>query len=211
MEQVKKRVAPEVFNAITHGLGVILAIVGTIVLTIKAQQIRYGLADEIGFIIYGSSMIALFLSSTLYHSFWFWRYQFIFQKLDHACIYLLIAGTYTPYLITAIGGKLGIGFLILIWLIAIVGISFELGFTNRFPRLSTILYLVMGWISLVMIYPLYQAVELPALLWLGGGGLVYSAGTFFYQKKHNPWMHVIWHLFVLAGAACMFVSIYVYL
>lgn len=211
MEQIKKQVWPEVFNAVTHGIGVILAIIGTFFLVLKGQSIAYSLTDQIGLIIYGASLIALFTASTLYHSLTFWRYQAIFQKIDHACIYLLIAGTYTPYLITAIGGQLGRGMLIFIWLIAAAGMAFEIFFTGRFPRLSTILYLGMGWISLMMIYPLYQSVDTNALIWLAAGGLLYSGGTYFYQKKSNPWMHVVWHLFVLAGAGAMYISIFFYL
>lgn len=212
MEQTEKNVIrAEICNALTHGVGAILAIMGTILLILKGQSIVYGTADLVGFIVYGLSLIALFTASTLYHAFFFWEYQYILQKIDHACIYLLIAGSYTPFLITAIGGTLGMVALIIIWLIAIAGIAFEIGFTGRFPKLSTFLYLGMGWISLIMIYPLYQSVELPALIWLALGGIAYSVGTIFYKQKDNPWMHVIWHLFVLAGAGCMYIGVFFYL
>lgn len=201
----------EVFNAITHGVAAVLGVVGLILLVQKALTApELSTAELISYIVYGSSLVILFLASTLYHSFSFSRFRDLFQKIDHASIYLLIAGSYTPYLMVTVGGTLGYVFLAIVWLAAIAGIVFEVGWTNRFPKLSTYLYLLMGWMGILLVYPLYQNFDMKGLLLLVIGGVFYSVGTIFYRMKHNGWMHVIWHLFVVAGAASMFLSIYLY-
>lgn len=201
----------EVFNAITHGLAAILGVVGLILLVGKAYAApELSKAEFVSYIIYGSSLIILFLASTLYHSFSFTGHRDLFQKIDHASIYLLIAGSYTPYLMVTVGGAVGYTFLAVVWLAAIAGIVFEVVWTNRYPKLSTYLYLIMGWMGILLIYPLYQSFHPAGIFLLFLGGVFYSVGTIFYRMKHNGWMHVIWHLFVVAGAACMFFSIYLY-
>jgi len=207
----KNAVLVEVFNAITHGLTAILGVVGMIFLVQKAVATpNLSTAELISYIIYGSSLIILFLASTLYHSFSFSAYNGIFQKIDHASIYFLIAGSYTPYLMVTVGGTIGYVFLAIVWLAAISGIVFEVGWTNRFPKLSTYLYLLMGWLGIFLIYPLFQSLDTAGVVLLLIGGVFYSVGTIFYRMKHKPWMHVIWHLFVVAGSACMYFSIYLY-
>lgn len=201
----------EVFNAITHGVTAVLGVVGMLLLVDKAMATPYLETSElISYIIYGSSLIILFLASTLYHSFSFTAQRDLFQKIDHASIYLLIAGSYTPYLMVTIGGVFGYVFLAIVWVAAIAGIVFEVIWTNRYPKLSTYLYLIMGWSGIFLIYPLYQSFDLAGLILLFIGGLFYSVGTIFYRMKENGWMHVVWHLFVTAGAAFMFFSIYLY-
>lgn len=200
----------EVLNATTHGIAAALSVVGMIFLILKAIKDNNTLAIT-AFSIYGVSLFILFLNSTLYHSFSFTQYKNFFQKLDHSSIYLLIAGTYTPYLMLAIGGRLGWTFLTLIWTLAIAGIIFEAVTLDKYPRLSTFFYLLLGWLALFIIYPLYQSVPLYGIVWLALGGIMYSVGTIFYRMKSIKWMHIIWHLFVIAGAACMFVSIWHYI
>lgn len=201
----------EVFNALTHGIATVLGVIGLIMLVEKSLNVMIvSNAELTAYIIYGVSLIALFLSSTLYHAFSFTPFKSLLQKLDHASIYLLIAGSYTPYLIFSIGGAIGYTFLTIVWSVAFAGIIFEVGWTNKYPKLSTILYLIMGWMALFIIYPLYQSLHINGLLLLFLGGVIYSVGTIFYRMKENGWMHVIWHLFVMAGAALMFVSIYLY-
>ena len=168
------------------------------------------ITSKIAYWIYGLSLILLFMNSTVYHLLAFSKLKAFFQKLDHSAIYLLIAGTYTPYLMISLGGKFGYTLLILIWLLGLAGIFFEIQATDRFPRLSTFLYLGLGWMSVIIIYPLFKKIGLNAVLYLGLGGLMYSIGTLFYSMKSNRWMHVIWHLFVMAGAFCMFLSIFLY-
>lgn len=202
-------ISAEVANAVTHGIATLLSIVGLVLL------VRKGIASGsttalIAYTIYGSSNILLFLASTLYHSLSYTRARSLFQKIDHGAIYLLIAGTYTPHLMLTVGGRSGYAFLALIWLIAVAGISFEVANTNKFPKLSTILYLIMGWCGIFIARPLLVNANIESVLWLLAGGILYSLGTIFYKQKDKPWMHVVWHLFVMAAAFAMFISIYIY-
>lgn len=201
----------EVFNAITHGLGTLLSVIGLVLLVNKALTTPEStLSEIISYIIYGSSLVTLFLSSTLYHSFSFTKLKDLFQKIDHASIYLLIAGSYTPYLMVTVGGTIGYIFLSVVWIAALAGIIFEVVWTNKYPKLSTYLYLIMGWMGLLLLYPLYLNFAVSGIVFLFLGGVFYSLGTFFYRMKHNGWMHVIWHLFVMVGAIFMFLSIYLH-
>lgn len=207
----KNEVWIEIFNALTHGIAALLGVIGLVMLVQKVTALPDSSTSELAsYLIYGSSLIILFLSSTLYHSFSFSNYKALFQKIDHASIYLLIAGSYTPYLMVTVGGKIGYLFLAIVWIAAIAGTIFEVVWTNRYPKLSTYLYLIMGWMGILLIYPLYQNFRITGIVLLFIGGLCYSIGTIFYRMKHNGWMHVIWHLFVIAGAAFMFFSIYLY-
>lgn len=207
----KKEIWVEGLNTLTHVLGSLLGIVGLVFLINKSSVAGHILwSDFVSYLIYGLSIIILFSASALYHALSFTRFKDLFQKIDHASIYLLIAGTYTPYLMITIGGKLGYGFLALVWFAAIAGIIFEVVWTNRYPKLSTYLYLAMGWMSVFLIYPLYQSLDGNGVILLVIGGIIYSIGAYFYQKKHIDWMHIIWHLFVLAGAVFMYFSIYLY-
>lgn len=205
----KQEVTAEVFNAITHGAAAALSLVAIVLLVMKGVEVSSPIAIT-AYIIYGASLFTLFLNSTLYHSFSFSKYKAIFQKLDHGSIYLLIAGTYTPYLMISIGGVFGYSLLSLIWILAIAGIAFEVVATDKFPKLSTYMYLGLGWLGVVIIYPLYHSIEVNGLFLLALGGIIYSLGTIFYRMKSNKWMHVIWHLFVIGGALFMFISIYRY-
>ena len=201
-----KQVLIEVLNAATHGIGALLSIIATVALILKGVQHGSHL-EIVSYAIYGASLFLLFLNSTLYHSFSLTRYKDVFQKIDHSSIYLLIAGTYTPYLMVSIGGLVGYGFLALVWSLAIGGIIFEVSAIGRWPKLSTFLYLGLGWLSVFIIYPLAQSIPLTGILLLALGGVTYSLGTIFYRMKNNKWMHIIWHLFVLGGAIFMFYSI----
>ena len=204
-----KQVLIEVLNAATHGIGALLSIIATVALILKGVQHGSHL-EIVSYAIYGASLFLLFLNSTLYHSFSLTRYKDVFQKIDHSSIYLLIAGTYTPYLMVSIGGLAGYGFLALVWALAIGGIIFEVSAIGRWPKLSTFLYLGLGWLSVFIIYPLAQSIPLTGILLLALGGVTYSLGTIFYRVKDNKWMHIIWHLFVLGGAVFMFYSILYY-
>ena len=204
-----KQVLIEVLNAATHGIGALLSIIATVALILKGVQHGSHL-EIVSYAIYGASLFLLFLNSTLYHSFSLTRYKEVFQKIDHSSIYLLIAGTYTPYLMVSIGGLAGYGFLALVWALAIGGIIFEVSAIGRWPKLSTFLYLGLGWLSVFIIYPLAQSIPLTGILLLALGGVTYSLGTIFYRMKDNKWMHIIWHLFVLGGAIFMFYSILYY-
>lgn len=204
-----KQALVEFFNALTHGIAALGSIIAIVLLINKGIQVSSTVAI-VAYTIYGLSLFVLFLNSTLYHSFSLSKYKAIFQKIDHGSIYLLIAGTYTPYLMVSIGGRLGYIFLAVIWGLAIAGIIFEVVATDKYPNLSTYMYLGIGWLGLAIIYPLYFNIELDGLFLLALGGIVYSLGTIFYRMKSNKWMHVIWHLFVVGGAFFMFISIYQY-
>lgn len=200
------QVTVEVFNALTHGIAAILSVIGTIFLIIKGLRLE-STTSLIAYLIYGLSLIILFTNSTLYHSFSFSKLRPLFQKLDHSSIYLLIAGTYTPYLMISIGGTLGYAFLFFVWAFALGGIIFELMALDKYPKLSTAMYLILGWIGIFILWPLVQNIEIDGVVLLAIGGLSYSFGTIFYSMKSKAWMHVVWHLFVIGGAFFMFISI----
>lgn len=197
-------------NAITHGLGVVLGIVGLILLLIKANQFDADSLTVASMAAYGSSIILLFLASTLYHSITTAKTKRLLKTLDHCAIYLLIAGSYTPFLLVSLRTPLAFGLMGVIWAIALVGIVMKIAFVYRFKRLSLVTYLAMGWLSLIVIYQLAKSVELGGLILLAVGGIIYSLGVIFYVAKRIPYNHAIWHLFVLAGCACHFFAIHLY-
>ena len=199
----------EVLNAITHGIGVVLSIVGLVFLVQKGLE--YGGAVEVtSYTVYGSTLILLYLSSTLYHSLTFTRARKVFRVIDHCSIFLLIAGTYTPYTLITIGGRLGAILTSVIWLIALLGVVYKTVWFKKFQGLSVWLYIAMGWISLFFLNYLYQGLGTRGFIWLIAGGVSFTVGALFYRLKHVKYMHVVWHLFVLTGTVCMFFSIYLY-
>lgn len=199
----------EVLNAITHGIGVVLSIVGLVFLVQKG--LKYGGAVEVtSYTVYGSTLILLYLSSTLYHSLTFTRARKVFRVIDHCSIFLLIAGTYTPYTLITIGGRLGAILTSVIWLIALLGVVYKTVWFKKFQGLSVWLYIAMGWISLFFLNYLYQGLGTRGFIWLMAGGVSFTVGALFYRLKHVKYMHVVWHLFVLTGTVCMFFSIYLY-
>jgi hemolysin III len=196
----------ESLNAATHGLGFIAAFLGLVFLLLRVD----GIYGQIACVVYGFSMMLMFLSSTLYH--WVSRPELkqILKTIDHSAIYILIAGTYTPFMTLAVGGTLGLVAMILIWSIAIVGIMFKCFANNRFPKLSLVTYLLMGWLAIFFIYPLYNALETTGFYLLLAGGLCYTVGVVFYAAKKIQFTHAIWHVFVAAGSFCHFWAIYSY-
>ncbi len=205
------QIVDQVFNAITHGIGTGLAITGLILLILKGVA-NHSPIQVVAFSIYGASLVLLFLFSTLAHSLHFTRAQKVFQVFDHSGIFLLIAGTYTPYCLVTLGNWLGWGMLALVWLCAILGIvvtAIYLPRWNTVPRGSTVLYIVMGWVILFAIYPLWQLLPAYGFWFLVGGGVIYSVGAIIYRYKF-PFAHVVWHLFVLGAAMLMWFSIYGY-
>ena len=197
-------------NAITHGLGVVLGVVGLILLLIRAFDHQADTLTIASMAVYGSSIILLFLASTLYHSITTEKTKRLLKTLDHCAIYLLIAGSYTPFLLVSLRTPLAIGLMAVIWGIALAGIIMKIAFVYRFKRLSLVTYLAMGWLSLIVVYQLAMNIEMGGLVLLALGGVIYSLGVIFYVAKRIPYNHAIWHLFVLAGCACHFFSIYLY-
>ncbi|MCC9021521.1 PAQR family membrane homeostasis protein TrhA [Bacillus nakamurai] len=199
----------EIANAVTHGIGVLLSIPALIFLIIFA--VNYGSAtDIVSFSIFGASMLLLYLSSTLLHSIQHKKTKDILEIIDHSAIYVLIAGTYTPFLLGPLKGTLGSTLLIIVWSLAIGGIVFKIFFVKRFIIFSTLVYLLMGWLIIIAIKPLYSSLSGPGFGLLLLGGLLYSAGTIFYIWRKIPFHHAIWHSFVLGGSASMFFCILFY-
>ncbi|ADT85507.1 PAQR family membrane homeostasis protein TrhA [Vibrio furnissii] len=211
MSSTAYSVKEEVANAISHGIGFILGIVGLVLLLVKAMEHRADALTLASMSIYGGSMIALFLASTLYHAIPHQNAKRWLKTFDHCAIYLLIAGSYTPFLLVSLRTPLAFGLMIVIWLIALFGIIMKIAFVYRFKRLSLVTYLIMGWLSLIVIYQLALNLDVGGLTLLAAGGVVYSLGVIFYVAKRIPYNHAIWHAFVLAGCACHFLAIYLYI
>lgn len=196
-------------NRLSHGLGLLLGILGLVLLLHKGWNegpqvlLSYGL--------YGVSLVLLYFASTLYHCMAEGVARHRCKLFDHCAIYVLIAGTYTPFLLVALDTPLAQGLMVVIWGLALAGVVFKLRFINRFKRLSLFTYLMLGWLSLVVVYQLYLHLAGEGLLLLGIGGLIYSLGVIFYVAKRIPYNHAIWHLFVLGGSLCHFVAIYGYI
>ncbi|MCZ8522753.1 MULTISPECIES: PAQR family membrane homeostasis protein TrhA [Paenibacillus] len=196
-------------NAISHGIGVLLSIAALVLLVL--QSVRTGsLWHIVSFTVFGLSLIVLYTASTLLHSARREPWVSIFEIFDHAAIYVLIAGTYTPYLLVTIRGPLGWSLLGTVWGLALLGIIFKLFFVKKFNLLSTLFYIGMGWLIIFAFEPLQQQLSAPGVMWLVIGGVLYTLGTVFYLWRRLPYHHMIWHLFVLAGSACHFISVYLY-
>lgn len=199
----------EVMNAVTHGIGTLLAVAGLVLLTVLAY-LHGDIWHIVSFSIYGTTLVLLYLASTLYHSFTNERVKRVFKILDHSAIYLLIAGTYTPFTLVPLHGVLGWTVFGVVWGLAVIGIIFKVFFTGRFKLVSTICYLGMGWFIVFAIKPLLATVPALGMSWLFVGGLFYSLGSIFYLWKKIPYNHAIWHLFVLAGSVSHFIAVFFY-
>lgn len=198
----------ELLNSLSHGVGIIFGIVGLVLLLLKAEASDADALTIVSMSIYGASIIVLFLASTLYHAIPYRALRRALKTFDHCAIYLLIAGSYTPFLLVSLRTPLAIGLMIVIWSIALLGILFKLAFVYRFQKVSLATYLIMGWLSLLVVYQLAIHLEIGGLTLLAAGGLIYSLGVIFYVAKRIPYNHAIWHGFVLAGCVCHFLAIY---
>jgi hemolysin III len=174
------------------------------------SSVHDDLLKIISSIFYGSSLVIMYASSTLYHSFSYPKLKRYFRILDHTSIYLLIAGTYTPFTLVTLDGAWGWTLFGIIWGLAIFGITFKLIFKHRFEIMSLIIYLIMGWICLIAVKPLWEALPLGGLTWMLLGGLAYTGGITFYVWEKLPFSHTIWHLFVLMGSTCHFIAVLFY-
>ncbi len=196
----------ELANVLTHGAGVVASIAAAaILITMAALGGRP--TQVVGASVFATTLIALYTASTIYHAARSARCKARLKVLDHSAIYLLIAGTYTPFMLGGVGGGWGWSLFGVIWGLAVVGIGLKLLFTGRFRLLSTAVYVGMGWLVLVGIVPVAQALPQETLVWLVAGGLVYTAGTVFYHSRTLPYAHAIWHLFVLGGSVCHAVAV----
>ncbi|MCP3850033.1 MAG: hemolysin III family protein [Gammaproteobacteria bacterium] len=199
----------EIANTISHGVGVILSITGLTVLV--AYSSLYGdIWHIVSSSIFGVSLILLYTASTLYHAIPVPKAKAILKQIDHSAIYLLIAGSYTPFLLVNLHGIIGWSLFVLVWSIAIAGIILEVLRKDRFKKLSIALYLGLGWLVVAAIKPMLDAVEKGGLILLLIGGLFYSIGVFFYVRKKMLYHHAIWHLFVLAGSISHYFAVLFY-
>ncbi|MED0708847.1 PAQR family membrane homeostasis protein TrhA [Aneurinibacillus aneurinilyticus] len=200
----------EVANAIIHGIGAVLSVIALITLIIAASE--SGTAWHVtSFTIYGVTMLLLYVSSTLVHSFPQGRVKDIFEICDHASIYLFIAGTYTPFLFLVVKGALGWTLFGIVWGMALVGVVFKLFFTKKFLYLSTVLYIIMGWLIVFAWKPLVMSLAPGGLVLLVIGGVLYTVGAVFYVWRMFPFHHAVWHVFVLAGTVVHFFGVFYYL
>ena len=193
----------EIANSVTHGIGVALAVAGMTVLVVLS--VIYGDAWRVvSFIIYGSSLIILYSASTLYHSVQHPKTKKVLRTLDHTSIYVLIAGTYTPFLLIGVRGVLGWTLLAIVWAMAVAGIIWKIFFLGRLEVLATIMYIFMGWIGVIAFRQLLINIPPHGVTMLFAGGIVYTLGVIFYAWEKLPYNHAIWHLFVLGGSICHF-------
>jgi hemolysin III len=197
----------EIANSISHGAGVVFGVLALFLLLISAVQMNDALRIASA-AIYGVSIILLFLASTLYHAVQHHPTKSVLKLLDHCAIYLLIAGSYTPFLLLTLGGGFGAVLMVVVWTIAVAGILFKLFSNHRFHNLSVITYLAMGWFALVGAYQLAMNLHWAGIGLLVAGGVIYSLGVIFYQVERIPFNHAIWHLFVLGGCVCHFLAVY---
>ena len=210
MENTKRiNTINEIANSVTHGIGALLAVAGLVLLVVFAAA--YGnVWHVVSFSIYGSTLVLLYLASTLYHSAQNPKIKQTLRIIDHAAIYLLIAGTYTPFLLVSIRGTPALTLFGVIWGLALIGILYKVFFINRHVVISTIFYLLMGWMIVFSIGDLFRALPLGGIIFLGVGGLSYTLGIIFYAGRERLLMHAIWHLFVLGGSICHFFAILFY-
>lgn len=196
----------EIFNSISHGLGFLASIVGLVFLTLFA--VSFGdVWHIVSFSIFGVTLILLYLSSTLYHSLTRTRAVRILQAIDHSAIFLLIAGTYTPFMLTVMRSALGWTILSVVWGIAIIGILLKVFHFEKSDKIGLVLYLLMGWIIVLVFFQVVRILPLFSLVMLFAGGFFYTAGTVFYRWNKLKYNHAIWHLFVLGGSICHYFSV----
>jgi hemolysin III len=198
----------EKFNAITHLGGAVLALAGAVLLVVFAA-LDGDAWKVVSVSIYGFTLVSLYSLSTLYHSLR-GRAKFVLQKLDHQSIYLLIAGSYTPFCLVTLRGAWGWSLFGVVWGLAVLG-GLQEFWSNKARILSVVIYVVMGWVVVVALVPLYRALGSAGFAWLVAGGLFYTLGIVFYAiDERVPWAHGVWHLFVLAGSAAHFAAIFLY-
>jgi hemolysin III len=202
-------IGEEIANSVTHGLGLLASLAAVPVLLLKARSSNDPSA-LLGAAIFGLTLILLYATSTIYHALPISKGKQLFRVLDHSAIYLLIAGTYTPFALGPLRGPWGTGLLVVIWALALIGIASKVIGGFKFPYLSTGLYLLMGWLIVVAIKPLIENVPTAGLLWLAAGGLAYTGGVVFYSMKRVPYSHMIWHLCVTVGSICHYIAVLSY-
>jgi hemolysin III len=204
-----KKWIEEIANAVTHGIGTVLSILALVIMLYMTLVHHEGTWHVLSVTVYGASLILLYLMSTLYHSFFkLPKVSYIFKILDHSAIYILIAGSYTPFLWITLRHSSGLAISAVIWLLAALGIVWQCFNVHRFHIVSTLCYIAMGWISVLLLPQLIEYLSWNAIMWLIAGGICYTVGAIFYLWKKLPFQHAIWHMFVLAGSATHFYCIF---
>jgi len=200
-------ISEEIVNGITHGIGVLLSIAGLVLLIVQA--VRYGNAwHVVSYSIFGSTMVILYLASTLYHSIQHTKIKAFLKIIDHSAIFLLIAGSYTPFLLVSLRGPWGWTLFGIIWGLAIIGIIFKSIYIHRFRILSVFIYIAMGWLVVIAMPQIIHILNRNSLVFLIIGGFSYTLGTIFYAFQKIPFGHGVWHLFVLGGTITHFFAVY---
>ena len=196
----------EIANTISHGLGLVLALVALPILIaagIRAGNVQF----TVGVGVFGGTMVLLYLASTLYHSLTHESAKRLFRLFDHTAIFLLIAGTYTPFSLGVLRGRWGWSLLAAIWTLAIVGITLKIRKRTRYSPICIVLYVIMGWLAVVAVKPIFTLVPVPGILLIFAGGLAYTGGLAFFAADRIRYNHFIWHLFVIAGTTCHFFAV----
>ena len=195
----------EIANSVTHGVGALASVVALPLLVMAA--VPRGIQSMAGNFVFGVSLVLLYVSSTIYHSLARNRAKRVLRIIDHSAIYVLIAGTYTPFTLGVLRGTWGWTLFGVVWSLAVLGVVLTASLGVRFPRLSTFVYIGMGWLIVIAIKPLMTHVPPAGLAWLVAGGLAYTGGTVFYGWRRLPYQHTVWHLFVLTGSVCLFIAV----
>lgn len=203
-------VGEEIANSLTHGLGLVASIAGLVVL-VGATATRGDAWTIVACSIYGATLVLMYGASTLYHALARTRAGNVLRRLDHAAIYLLIAGTYTPFVLVSLRGPWGWTLFGISWGLALLGITAKAVLGLRWPIVSTTVYILMGWLVLVAVGPLFRHVPGDAIAWLVAGGLLYTTGVVFYAWERVRYAHTVWHLFALGGSVCHYVAVLGYI
>ncbi len=199
----------EIANSVSHGIGLLGALAVTPILIVVASR-HGGATGIVAASVFSATMIFMYLMSTLYHALPESRAKRVFNVLDHCAIYVLIAGTYTPFMLVVLGGAWGWSMFGVVWGLAIVGVVFKAVGRMRHPALSTTIYIVMGWLVVIAIKPLWHQLPLSGVILLGAGGIAYTLGVTFFAARGMRYNHLVWHLFVLIGTACHFIAVLKY-
>lgn len=204
-----KQLHEELANSITHGIGFLLSVAGLVVLVVTASM-RGDPYMVVSFSVYGASLVVLYLASTFYHSFHSPRLKHFLRIFDHCAIYLLIAGTYTPFTLLNLRGPVGWSLFGTIWGLAVLGIFLKFWHIGRYPILTPLIYIAMGWVGAIAVKPSIEAIPPMGMKLLVAGGLTYTVGVIFYALEKLPYNHAIWHMFVLSASAMHFFAILFY-
>jgi len=209
LEERPQTLGEEIANSVSHGIGLLAALIAFPILVGSAFN-RGDLAGTVGASVFATTMVLLYLASTLFHALPPNRAKRVFQILDHSAIYLLIAGTYTPFTLGVLRGVWGWTLFGLVWGLAVIGTVFKTLGGVRYTTFSTWVYLAMGWLVLIAIEPVWTLVPKWGLFWLVAGGIAYTAGTVFFMAERIPYFHFVWHLFVVLGTVCHFIAVLCY-